>query len=152
MVLWKKPDREWVKINTDESFLQGEGKAGLGGVIRDEQVGTIMAFSIPFNAENHNIVEAQAAWIGTNWCIQNGFSQATLELDSLYFVEVLHKESATNYKLSQIVNKIREAINNFNIQISHCYREANQLADCLAKMAGNTQQPSYFYSIHQLPS
>nr|XP_009773024.1 PREDICTED: uncharacterized protein LOC104223309 [Nicotiana sylvestris] len=152
VVLWKRPDRGWVKINTDGSFLQGEEKTVLGGVIRDDQGDTIMAFSLPYNAENHNIVEAQAAWIGINWCIQNGFTQAILELDSLYIIEILRKGSATNYKISQIISKIREAIITFNFQISHCYRDANQLADSLAKRAVNTQQPAYFYSNQQLPS
>ncbi|XP_019240300.1 PREDICTED: uncharacterized protein LOC109220287 [Nicotiana attenuata] len=143
-------DGQW-NINKLKEFLP-DHLAGLGGVIRDDQGDTIMAFSIPYNAENHNIAEAQATWIGTNWCIQNGFTQATLELDSLYIVEILRKESATSYKFSQIINKIREAINTFNIQISQCYREANQGADCLAKMTVNIQQPAYFYSNQQLPS
>nr|XP_016487427.1 PREDICTED: uncharacterized protein LOC107807533 [Nicotiana tabacum] len=150
VVRWYKPEREWVKINTNESFLQGEGKVGLGGVIRDEYGDIIMAFSISVIAKNHNIAEAQAALVGLNWCKQNGFNQAILELDSLNIVEILRKDSDTNYKLSHIVNKIKETISMLNIQSNHCYREANQLPDSLAKRAVETQQPSHFYSSHQL--
>ncbi|XP_009792914.2 uncharacterized protein [Nicotiana sylvestris] len=121
VIRWNKPHREWVKINTDRSFLQREGKTGLGGAIRDQKWDIIVAFSIPVNVENHNIAEAQS---------------------------VLRKDSATNYKCSHIVNKIKEAISTFNIQISHCFCEANQLANSLAKMAVKTQHPTYFYSNH----
>ncbi|XP_070043193.1 uncharacterized protein [Nicotiana tomentosiformis] len=131
-------------------LTRGEGKIGLGGAIRDEYGDIIMAFSIPVIAKNHNIAEAQVALVGLNWCKQNGFNQAILELDSLYIVEILRKDSNTNYKLSHIVIKIKETISMLNIQINHCYREANQLLDSLAKRAVETQQPSHFYSSHQL--
>lgn len=57
-----------MKLNTDGSFLQREVKVGLGGAIRDNQGDIIMAFSTPSTAQNHNIVEAQAALFGLNWC------------------------------------------------------------------------------------
>ncbi|XP_075076726.1 uncharacterized protein LOC142163350 [Nicotiana tabacum] len=151
VVRWLKPDMGWVMLNTDGSFLQREGKASLGGTVRDEYGDIIMAFSTPATAQNHNIAEAQAALCGLNWCKQNGFSQVILELDSLYIIEILRKDGDTNYKLSHIVNKIKDTINMLNIQIKHCYREANQLADSLAKRAVELQQSSHFESSHQLP-
>lgn len=50
-----------------------------------------MAFSIPFNCENHNLAEAHAAWTGINWCVKNGFTEAILELDSLYNADILRR-------------------------------------------------------------
>lgn len=84
--------------------------------------------------------------------MQNGFTQAILELDSLYIVDILLKESTTNYRLSQIADKIGDILNTSEIQIMHCYREANHLANCLAKMAAKRQQVAFFYSNQQLPS
>ncbi|XP_070004432.1 uncharacterized protein [Nicotiana sylvestris] len=74
MVRWLNPDRGWVKLNTDGSFLQREVKAGVGGVVRDEYGDIIMEFSTPAATQNHNVAEAQAALCGLNWCKQNGFS------------------------------------------------------------------------------
>lgn len=106
VVHWIKPDMDNVKINTDGSYLKVEGKAGLGGALRDENGDSIMAFSLPYSCENHNLAEAYAAWTGINWCVQNGFTIVTLELDSLYIVDILRHENTTNYRLSQITDMI----------------------------------------------
>lgn len=48
VVYWQTPELGFLKLNTDGSFEQNNGKAGLGGVLRDEDGQLIMAFSIPF--------------------------------------------------------------------------------------------------------
>nr|XP_009800527.1 PREDICTED: uncharacterized protein LOC104246415 [Nicotiana sylvestris] len=110
VVRWLKSDRGWVKLNTNGSFLQREGKAGLGGAIRDDQGDIFMAFSTPVTAQNHNIAEAQATLFGLNWCKQNDFNEVIWELDSLYIIEILRNDADTNYNLSHIVSKIKDII------------------------------------------
>lgn len=78
-----------VKINTDWSYLKVEGKAGVGGSLRNENGDTIMAFSLPYICENHNLAEVYTSWIGIYWCVQNGFTIVTLYLNSLYIVDIL---------------------------------------------------------------
>ncbi|KAL2247051.1 UNVERIFIED_CONTAM: putative ribonuclease H protein, partial [Sesamum indicum] len=43
-VKWNKPDRGWIKINTDGATKGNPGPAGAGGIARDERGATIFAF------------------------------------------------------------------------------------------------------------
>ncbi|XP_075083870.1 uncharacterized protein LOC142167802 [Nicotiana tabacum] len=82
VVYWEKPVQGALKLNTDGSFNKEDGKAGLGGALRDNKGDIIMAFSFPYKCNNHNLAEAYATWFEVNWCTQNGFMTFTLELDS----------------------------------------------------------------------
>lgn len=46
VVYWIKPNRGTVKLNTDVSYLRAEGKAWVGGALRNENGDIIMAFSL----------------------------------------------------------------------------------------------------------
>ncbi|XP_075092299.1 uncharacterized protein LOC142172551 [Nicotiana tabacum] len=100
---------------------------------------------------NHNIVEAYAAHFSITWCIENGYTDFTLELDSLMLADLLRGKTESNYKMATITEKIAQLRRTSNIDIVHCYREANQLADSLAKMASKAQSGAFFFSGQQLP-
>ncbi|PHT90463.1 Ethylene-responsive transcription factor [Capsicum annuum] len=71
----KKSDTGSTKLNTDGSFNINNGKAGLGGALRDDNGDLIMAFSIKAHCDNHNIAEAKAAWVrykGIRKRVRNG--------------------------------------------------------------------------------
>lgn len=55
-----------------------------------------------------------------------------------------------NYRMAQITEKIIQMRHTTNININHCYREANQLANYLAKLATKAQNGSYYFSSQQL--
>lgn len=44
IVIWLKPPQGTLKLNTDGSYIQGNGKAGLGGTLRDDQGDFCMAY------------------------------------------------------------------------------------------------------------
>nr|XP_009610366.1 uncharacterized protein LOC104104078 [Nicotiana tomentosiformis] len=150
VVQWQKPELGYFKLNTDGRFKKSDGSTGLEGALRRDNGEIIMAFSFPYRCNNHNLAEAYAAYLGITWCIQNGYTDFTLEMDSLLLVDMLRGEKESNYRMAKITEKIAQLRRTANINIHHCYREANQQADCLAKMASKAQNGAFFFSGQQL--
>lgn len=65
-----QPSPGCVKINTDGSFFQATGKAGIGGAVRNYNGGLIMAFSLSLQCSSNNFAEAFVAKEGINWCVK----------------------------------------------------------------------------------
>nr|XP_033513221.1 uncharacterized protein LOC117277902 [Nicotiana tomentosiformis] len=150
-VCWNKPKHGVIKVNTDGSFIHCNGKAGLEGVVRNDQGDLIMAFSIPSRCSNNNMSEAQAAMFDINWCVQNGFSDFTIKLDSMLVMNMLKEGDTNNYRLKKIIKDTSHIMNQANITPVHCFREANEVADSLAKLATTNSEAKVYLSFQQLP-
>ncbi|XP_059294498.1 uncharacterized protein LOC132047475 [Lycium ferocissimum] len=146
VVCWNKPESGYLKLNTDGSFNKSNGKAGLGGALRDENGQLVKASSIPIQCTNHNIAEARAALYGVNWSIQNGHTNLVIELDSMVITEMLKDKKAGNFRLNRIIEETSDKLKHATVKFTHCYREANQLADWLAKMAMNSHDNNIYLS------
>ncbi|KAK4706649.1 hypothetical protein R3W88_033781 [Solanum pinnatisectum] len=82
-VIWKTPPTSRYKLNTDGSTLHNLGKIGGGGsILRDDNGNIIYAFAIPLGGGTNNQAEVQATSYGINWCIQHGYNNIILEVDS----------------------------------------------------------------------
>ncbi|XP_070049508.1 uncharacterized protein [Nicotiana tomentosiformis] len=145
-VCWNKPKHGAIKVNTDRSFIHGNGKAGLGGVVRNDQGDLIMAFSIPSKCSNNNMAKAQAAMFGIDWCVQNRFSDFTIELDAMLVMNMLKEGDTNNYRLKKIIKDTSHIMNQANISPVHCFREANEVADSLAKLATTNSEAKVYLS------
>lgn len=110
-----------------------------------------MAFSIHVACTSNNMVEALAAEFGGKWCSQQGLTNFTLELDSMIIVNMVNNKSNNNLKLRQIIDNIVEIVDQSNAQVTHCFRESNQVADFLAKRAVRLNQMMILTSFRQLP-
>ncbi|XP_075096436.1 uncharacterized protein LOC142174525 [Nicotiana tabacum] len=149
IVKWMTPPNGKVKINTDGSFTRE--KAGIRGIVRDDQGTMIMAFSMPISCTNNNQAEALAAKFGIQWCLQNGFQECIIEIDSLVIADMLKMRSTRNMKLKTVIDDISQILSQVNCSISHCLREANYVADILAKNASSSGQRQLILEWHQLP-
>ncbi|KAM3396874.1 hypothetical protein P3S68_000386 [Capsicum galapagoense] len=120
VVCWQKPDTSSTKLNTDGSFNNNNGKAGLGGALRDDNGDLIMAFSIKAHCNNHNIAEAKAAWYGINWCLQNGYNNFTIESDSTVITDMLKNKKASNFRLNKIIQDTTELLRQATVKLTYC--------------------------------
>ncbi|XP_070012995.1 uncharacterized protein [Nicotiana sylvestris] len=103
-----------------------------------------MAFSVNVQSNSDIMTEALAAEFGVKWCGHHVLNNFVLELDSLIIANMLTKKEANNLKIEQIVDNTINSITDANICVQHCLREANQEADCLAKLAATSNQAKIF--------
>ncbi|KAK4707380.1 hypothetical protein R3W88_033069 [Solanum pinnatisectum] len=82
-VIWKSPSFTRYKLNTDGSALHNPGKiGGEGGILRNKHGDMIYAFAIPLGQGTNNQAKVQADSYGLHWCIQHGYNNIILEVDS----------------------------------------------------------------------
>ncbi|XP_075084982.1 uncharacterized protein LOC142168225 [Nicotiana tabacum] len=151
-VTWEPPLPGTVKVNTDGSFSKKSGKAGIGGVVRDCHGNLIMTFSIPISCDSNTMVEAKAAEFGVKWCNQHGYTNFSLELDSMVVADMLAEGDTNNVKIKMVIDKASYIVKQARVNVKHCFREGNQVADCLAKLATTTNQRRLFHSFQQMPN
>ncbi|WMV08469.1 hypothetical protein MTR67_001854 [Solanum verrucosum] len=92
-----------------------------------------------------------AALYVTRWCKQAVYNKYNLELDSMIVANMIKDKDTKNLKLKGIIRDIDQAMNGAEINISHCYREANQTADFFATQASSSGSGAFCYSFHQFP-
>ncbi|XP_047271026.1 uncharacterized protein LOC107877522 isoform X1 [Capsicum annuum] len=150
-VTWQMPSVGTLKINSDGSYIHENGRDGIGGLVRNSHGDLLMTFSIPIYSSSSNMAEAMAAELGVKRCYQFGHTNFTLELDSMDLVNMLNNSGVTNVKLKLMIDSINNIQNKVQMQVRHCYREGNQVADFLAKMASNSNQTLITHSYNILP-
>ncbi|KAK8577708.1 hypothetical protein V6N13_027975 [Hibiscus sabdariffa] len=132
--LWCSLTTGWCKLNTYSFRCNITGRASCGGVLRNEKDDWIMSFSCfigvcsTFEAELWGILE------GLNHAWHLDYRKFEVELDSLFTVRILHEKVSVeaHYNLlSHIFEALRRG---WEVRLSHIFREANAIADELAKM------------------
>ncbi|KAK6781530.1 hypothetical protein RDI58_019326 [Solanum bulbocastanum] len=130
MVKWSRPSHHSMKLN-DDGYCIRESSRG-GGVVRNSNGNYIMAFILPLGNGTSNTVEAKVFLFGLKWCIANEHIFTIVEIDSLILLNSILNLWSTPWRIRETVDEIKELILKHNIQINHCYREANRVADKLA--------------------
>lgn len=51
-----------------------------------------------------------------------------------------------------IIKMTSDSLNNATVKFNHCYREANQLTNWLAKMVSNSEDSNRYLSEQELPN
>ncbi|XP_060195197.1 uncharacterized protein LOC132624428 [Lycium barbarum] len=98
----------------------------------------VAAFSKSIQCSSHNIAEAMAAREGIHQCLHLGFRKFQIELDSQIIVNMLKARDTNNLRLKGIILSSVKAMNQANVDVTYCYREANHVADLLAKNAAGS--------------
>ncbi|OIT37333.1 protein tic 21, chloroplastic, partial [Nicotiana attenuata] len=149
VVKWHKPPEYWLKINTDGS-KDAEVNSGIGGICRDHRGKLTMAFASSIGKTSSNMAEASAALAGVEWRSCNGCNNIILECDSQLVVDLINGKSKPPWQMQVIIRRIQDIAGQLNCAIRHCYREANQFTDALAKWSIDNEELLIF-SHHDLP-
>ncbi|CAI9775522.1 unnamed protein product [Fraxinus pennsylvanica] len=134
LVTWKKPMVGRAKLNVDGSSLGNSGQAGGGGVIRNDKGMVLAAFATNFGIASNNEAELRALLEGLKLCQHIGVFHVDVECDSKIVVEWMLKRKCTVWYLWDFWEELLNLMNLFEIQVSHQFREENQVANLLAKM------------------
>ncbi|XP_070002430.1 uncharacterized protein LOC142165977 [Nicotiana tabacum] len=119
-------------------------------IIRDHNYGFIAA---PLGKGTYNLAEIEAALLGIQWCLSNGFSKIYLESDSTLLVQWLNNGKgfpwSMKMKLQQLSNLCQQC---GEFICSHAYREANYPADSLSKLSHQLPTLTNCTTLSSLPS
>ncbi|KAK8554363.1 hypothetical protein V6N12_031327 [Hibiscus sabdariffa] len=95
-IVWKGPDRGWVKVNVDASVNSTDNQALIGGLIRDDSGGWVLGF--------YGVVGRCSLLLAEMWAIHEGLCRAWDTGCRRVEVETDSKEAAC------IVNRVSHAL------------------------------------------
>ncbi|XP_042499704.1 uncharacterized protein LOC122077871 [Macadamia integrifolia] len=140
-VRWCLPPQNWIKLNTDGCSLGNPGKARVGGVFRNYKREPLLNFrnfvGIKSNFEAEFLALITSLEHAKNSCIQNLW----IECDSAVVVFLFSKELVPWF-IQQRWRGVLSYLGSISWKITHCYREANVVADFLAKTAARFESNS----------
>ncbi|GLT67581.1 hypothetical protein SLA2020_398770 [Shorea laevis] len=133
-ITWIPPQPEWFKLNSDGSSNHTCTKAGAGGVIRDQKGNWIGGFAKNLGFATNNDAELWGVKVGLELALKMSIKKLEVEVDSMFVVHILKNAFAAKKPHKALVNCCRLLIQRFEgVKVKHTYREANGIADTLAK-------------------
>ncbi|KAJ1417015.1 Ribonuclease H domain [Sesbania bispinosa] len=134
LLKWFPPPNHWYKVNTDGAFSATTGRAACGGVIQDTCGSFITGFGSHLPCASALEVELWGLLRGARLAKRKGLQNVILETDSALAIKLVNERVSATYLCSSLIEQIKEAASYFKVVMwSHILREANSLADCLAK-------------------
>ena len=135
-------------LNTDGAAQGNPGPAGAGGVLRDDKGAWVIGFLE--NAGHCSSVKAEirAVLRGLLVARETRALRVWIQLDSKVVVDMLGMQREWHPKLRGLLRQCKQLLDweGWEVKISHCYREANQVADILAKLGSEDSVGVQLYS------
>ena len=124
-------------FNIDGAVRGAPGPAGAGGVIRDEAGIWILGFSETVGHCSVLKAELRAILRGLKLAKEASISKLWINTDSIAVVNVLTNHPGWHTENHSIIQQCKQLLSweGWETHLTHCYREANQVADMLAKIA-----------------
>ncbi|KAL0015728.1 hypothetical protein SO802_002797 [Lithocarpus litseifolius] len=130
---WRKPPLGWFKLNIDASVT--DHKAGGGGLVRDSEGQWVQGFARHIASTSILMVELWALRDGIHNAKNLHIHNLIINMDSAEAIKLLSSSSNSNRLTPPLVNDCRATLQAFTqVQLTHCYREANGAANSLAKI------------------
>ncbi|CAN0856148.1 Putative ribonuclease H protein At1g65750 [Linum grandiflorum] len=134
LIGWAPPASGWVKMNTDGSVTTNPHSAAVGVVVRGENGGWIGGFCSWIGTQEILHTELRALRDGLSWVRLMGYRRVVVETDSLLAVQLLHSQDTASHPLEALIKDILQIVAEGWCEVKHIRREANFVADRLAKM------------------
>lgn len=145
-IRWLPPPWPWCKLNTDGSCKNG-WEAGAGGVLRDSVGHWISGFCMKIGESSVLMAELWGLFQGLTLAWDVGIKRLLVEVDSLGVTQMISKQVVVPNVFHALIIAIRDLLSrNWQISISHIYREANSAADFMANMAHSAPLGLHVYS------
>ena len=124
IVRWCRPPLGVFKLNTDGCSRGNPGRAGGGGILRDDKGNFLLTFSSFFGNGTSIQAETRTLLFGVKLCLSCGYINLHIEVDSLVLVHILKQISSCPWSVLTEVKHLLRLSSNF-VEISHCFRETN---------------------------
>ncbi|CAL0327373.1 unnamed protein product [Lupinus luteus] len=148
VIRWFPPDVGWCKLNTDGSFSAQRKIAACGGVVRDHNGNFLFAFSKHLG--NCTVMQAELWGIlyGLKLVQQRGFRKTSTETDSSSSVQLISSGCPQTHPYFSLVADIQSLILAMDqVLCTHIFREANSVADELAKFGLSLDNSSRSFDV-----
>lgn len=130
---WEVPVLGYAKLNCDGAVRSFNEKAACGGVLRDDNGAFLWGFAVKLGRCTVTQAELWAIIHGLKLAKERGYSKIMVESDSLTAVKFINGGCLHSHQCKPLVNEIHKLMAELeSIQVSHVFREANQVADRLA--------------------
>ncbi|XVF81675.1 hypothetical protein PTKIN_Ptkin15bG0174300 [Pterospermum kingtungense] len=132
---WPHPPVDWVALNTDGCSKSSLGVAGCGGLLRDFQGNWLKGFTL--NIGFCSAIEAELWGVlqGLRLAWSMGIRRVKLGIDSKLVVGWLNGVHGNCVRFQNLLSVIHDLlVRNWEVQVSHIYRECNRVADLLASI------------------
>lgn len=111
-----------------------------------------MAYSLFLGLGTSNWAEGRAMLAGLQHCTDRGIHKIIAEADSKLLVNATNEASQAPWRLVELVDRIKEIMEERGVIVQHCYREANKVADKLAFLSHIHKKNWIFTAYTGLPS
>ena len=152
LVRWEIKETGRLILNTDGCSKGNPGVGGGGGVLRDSFGVPVIAFSAYLGQTTSLRAETWALLIGLQTCKNRGFENIRVQSDSLLLVEIIQQRIQCPWEIRREIRQILKLLED-PAHLSHCYREANTVADALSNVGTSHphQQVKIYDSFTMLP-
>lgn len=138
---WERPSVECLKWNVDAAFNHSNGKAAIGGVLRDSEGMFRCIFHEQVEAKEINVAETFAILRAIHLSREKEevwTRNITIESDSVNATTWSNGKEGGSWEAQMLLNKIRRLkASSGNVSIIQKNRESNGVADALAKIGLN---------------
>ncbi|KAK6939235.1 Ribonuclease H domain [Dillenia turbinata] len=132
-IKWTPPKQGSVKLNSDGAVDRSSGKAGAGGLIRDNEGIWITGFHVMVGKTDVLMAEIWGLREGLLLAKKCNLRRVEVESDSATLFKLLNGEVKEDHRLAKIIEECQNIMQEIDAQgIAHICREGNQCADILA--------------------
>lgn len=133
-IRWMHPRVGWVKLNTNGAAKGNPGPTGAGGLIRGHRGELFEIFASNCGACSCTRAELLAILRGLSVAWNGVHRKVHVEVDSETVVRMLDGDPPTRSTYIHLIRKCRALISReeWEVKVTHCFREANRTADWLA--------------------
>ncbi|GAU48278.1 hypothetical protein TSUD_405240 [Trifolium subterraneum] len=134
-VKWSRPTEGFVCLNVDGSLLGSTNTAGYGGLLRNIDGEFIWGFYGDAAIQSILFAEIMAIWYGLKLGWKRGFRKVLRCSDSLLSINLIKDGVTIHHCLANEIHCIRKLLeNDWEVILTHTFREGNACADVLAKL------------------
>ena len=147
LIHWDPPPAGWMVLNTDGASKGNSGVAGDGGVLRGDKGEWICEFGESMGICTSMKAEFKAVLRGLRIGKSLGVTKLWVQVDSSTLARLLKGDFQCSVAHMLLLHQCQELINQvgWQVTISHCFREANKVADALANIGCNLQSGVAMY-------
>jgi ribonuclease HI len=134
-------------LNTDGAS-RGDVTAGCGGLIRNSEGQWLGGFSRNLGCCSAYLAELWGVYDGLCLARNIGVQKVKLHVDSSVVVQTLNNSTGGSIVGWRLIQEIRRLLTlDWEVKVSHSYREANTCADALANMGCDHDQGLRVYDL-----